>query len=101
MSDRPTTSTPTARQCWTIPTLPLAVYREVVAHLRQVDGTRAGLLPQTCTTFDPSASQIGGLWIERPDDWDAPRQQRLDAILNYYSDRAGQAWQPCNDALSK
>lgn len=82
------------RQCWTIPTLPLAVYREVVAHLRQVDGVAAGLLPQTAPHFDPKLSQVGGLWLEIPEDCDRHHRDRLDAILQYYGDRAQQPWQP-------
>ncbi|KPQ31834.1 MAG: hypothetical protein ACLFM4_04980 [Phormidium sp.] len=82
------------RQYWTIPTLPLAVYREVVAHLRQVEGVAAGLLPQTTPDFDPKLSQVGGLWFEVPDNAPVDHQQRLNTILEYYSDRAGQPWQP-------
>jgi hypothetical protein len=91
MNDRALTST---RQCWTIPTLPLAVYREVVAHLRQVSGANAGLLPQTATSFDYYRSQVGGLWIEVDPNADTASQQRLEAILAYYSDRYQQPWQP-------
>ncbi|NMG59844.1 hypothetical protein E1H12_15295 [Geitlerinema sp. P-1104] len=82
------------RQCWTIPTLPLAVYREVVAHLRQVEGVAAGLLPQTAPNFDPKLSQVGGLWLELPDNAPVDHQNRLNAILQYYGDRAQQSWQP-------
>ncbi|OAB59076.1 hypothetical protein AY600_13670 [Phormidium willei BDU 130791] len=82
------------RQCWTIPTLPLAVYREVVAHLRQVEGVAAGLLPQTAPNFDPKLSQVGGLWLDVPDNAPVDDRQRLDVILEYYSDRAQQPWQP-------
>ncbi|TVR12648.1 MAG: hypothetical protein EA395_05530 [Phormidium sp. GEM2.Bin31] len=82
------------RQCWTIPTLPLAVYREVVAHLRQVEGVAAGLLPQTAPHFDPKLSQVGGLWLEIPDNAPADHQNRLNTILQYYGDRAQQSWQP-------
>ena len=32
--------------------LPLAVYREIVAHLRQIDGVKANLLKQTAKEFD-------------------------------------------------
>lgn len=91
MSDRTVAS---QRQCWTIPTQPLAVYREVVAHLRQVNGVNAGLLPQTATSFDYYRSQVGGLWIEVEPNCEAASQQRLDAILAYYSDRYQQPWQP-------
>jgi len=33
------------------PGLPLAVYREVAAHLQQVEGVETGLLPQTAQRF--------------------------------------------------
>lgn len=71
------------------PRLPLAVYREVAAHLRQVEGVTAGLLPQTSTKFDYLQSQIGGIWIRyRADalDWCQPQ---VEAILTYYGDRYG------------
>ena len=77
--------------------LPLAIYRELVAHLRQVDGVQVGLLSQTAKTFDYRDSQISGLWLEYPeadaargnDHW---RRQRVDQILAHYSDRFG-AWE--------
>jgi hypothetical protein len=68
-------------------TLPLAVYREVAAHLSQVDGVTTGLTPQTSTEFDYSKSQIGELWIEGDDS----AQVQVEKILAYYSDRFG-AW---------
>jgi len=38
------------------PGLPLAVYREVAAHLQQVEGVETGLLPQTAQRFDYTQS---------------------------------------------
>lgn len=70
-------------------TLPLAVYREVVAHLQQVDGVVAGLSGQTSDQFDYQLSQIGSLWIEHPDTLSELQQGRLQSILQYYSDRYG------------
>ena len=49
------------------PGLPLAVYREVAVHLRQVEGVQTGLIPQQSQRFDYSDSQIGGLWIQYPE----------------------------------
>lgn len=72
--------------------LPLAVYREIEAHLRQVDGVNAGLLPQTSQEFDYLMSQIGGIWISYQPNIDAAAQQRVEDILAYYSDRFG-AWE--------
>lgn len=40
--------------------MPLAVYRELAAHLRQT-GAAVELLPQTSQTFDYQQSQVGGL----------------------------------------
>jgi hypothetical protein len=34
------------------PGLPLAVYREVAVHLRQVEGVHTGLIPQQSQRFD-------------------------------------------------
>jgi hypothetical protein len=76
-------------------TLPLAVYRELVAHLHQVHGVAAGLLPQAAQPFDYTYSQVGGLWLEYSSEMDAPElnqaRRRIDQILAYYSDRYG-AW---------
>lgn len=80
--------------CFCNRTLPLAVYREVAAHLRQVEGVQVGLLPQTSKTFDYRESQVGGLWLEylvesSPNPQDQQRRQRVDQILAYYGDRFG------------
>ncbi len=78
--------------CIRCPRLPLAVYREVVAHLRQVDGVNAGLLPQTFQEFRYAMSQVGGLWISYEPGVHAFAQQRVEDILAYYSNRFG-AWE--------
>ncbi|MBE9178104.1 hypothetical protein IQ268_05825 [Oculatella sp. LEGE 06141] len=75
--------------------LPLAVYREVAAHLRQVTGVDAGLLPQTSHQFDYHQSQVGSLWIQYTATANAAAQQRVAQILEYYSDRYG-AWNAVN-----
>lgn len=77
-----------------IPGLPLAVYREVAAHIRQVVGVQAGLMPQTSQQFDYYQSQVGGLWIEYPPEIEATDRQRVEQILQYYGDRFGE-WQVC------
>jgi hypothetical protein len=67
-------------------TLPLAVYREVAAHLTQVDGVSTQLEWQTADQFDYDQSQIGGLQIELPTvDDDSVAQ--VEQILAYYADR--------------
>lgn len=75
------------------PGLPLAVYREVAAHLRQVEGVETGLIPQQSKQFDYGDSQIGGLWIEYPEGFDSAGRQRVDRILAYYGDRFS-PWEP-------
>jgi hypothetical protein len=72
------------------PRLPLAVYREVAAHLRQIDQVETGLLPQTSQTFDYLQSQVGGLWIRYPEAQAERCQPQVEAILAYYGDRYGQ-----------
>ncbi len=74
------------------PGLPLAVYREVAAHLEQVDGVRVELLPQQAQQFDYRLSQIDSLRITGLDHSDSARYQQVQQILAYYSDRYG-AWE--------
>lgn len=71
------------------PKLPLAVYREVAAHLRQVEGVETGLIPQQSQHFDYSQSQVGGLWIQYPEGAAPTVRQQVDRILAYYGDRYG------------
>lgn len=67
--------------------LPLAVYREIAAHLRQVEGVEVSLIPQTSQEFDYNQSQINGLWIEyTPNSGDQSRQW-VQQILTYYHNR--------------
>jgi len=69
--------------------LPLAVYREVAAHLRQVKGVEAGLIAQTSQQFDYNESQVGGLWIQYADASDLQGRERVNQILAYYQNRYG------------
>lgn len=69
--------------------LPLAVYREVAAHLRQVKGVEAGLIPQTSQQFDYNESQVGGLWIQYADASDLQGRERVNQILAYYQNLYG------------
>lgn len=79
------------------PRLPLAVYREVAAHLCQVEGVKTGLNPPQGSDCDPSQarsfdyirSQIGSLWIQYPENVSSTSRQQVDRILNYYGDRYG------------
>ncbi len=74
------------------PGLPLAVYREVAAHLRQVEGVQVELLPQLSPTFDYTASQTGGLALCYPPSPSDLMRQQVTAILAHYSDRHPQPW---------
>ncbi|MEB3338034.1 MAG: hypothetical protein VKJ46_11260 [Leptolyngbyaceae bacterium] len=71
------------------PGLPLTVYREVAAHLRQVPGVKTVLNAQTSQQFDYNQSQIGSLWIQYAENIGAASRQRVDQILAHYSDRYG------------
>jgi len=64
------------------------VYREVAAHLRQVDGVQTELVPQQSQQFDYHQSQIDSLWIQYSEDAPAKRERVLQ-ILAYYGDRYG------------
>lgn len=76
----------------TYPQLPLAVYREIAAHLRQIDGVNAVLIPyspedEQKQQFDYAQSQIKGLSIEYSDTLDQQSKKRKEEILDYYSQR--------------
>ncbi len=77
--------------------LPLAVYREIAAHLGQVGGVKAELMSQSSQQFDYRLSQVDSLVICHPDDLDAASRKRIDQILAYYSDRYG-AWETVEPA---
>ncbi len=79
--------------------LPLAVYREVATHLRQVEGVKTQLHPMPTTQpesdaaeFDYLQSQVGSLSIQYSEDAQEKIRQQVDRILAYYSDRYG-CWQ--------
>lgn len=65
-------------------TFPLARYREVAAHLQQVDGVKVDLIPQSSHNFDYCQSQISGLWIEYTRADDLKSRERVREILAYY-----------------
>ncbi|MBU7584872.1 MAG: hypothetical protein KAF91_18500 [Nostoc sp. TH1S01] len=69
--------------------LPLAVYREIAAHLRQVEGVEAGLIPQSSQQFDYNQSQINGLWISWSPNSRPASRQRVQQILAYYQSLYG------------
>lgn len=65
--------------------LPLAVCREISAHLQQVEGVETALIPQSSTQFDYNESQIEAIQIKYPIDLSSQEKQYLEAILDYYS----------------
>ncbi|MTJ50251.1 hypothetical protein [Dolichospermum sp. UHCC 0259] len=67
--------------------LPLAVYREMAAHLRQVLGVEVGLIPQTSVDFDYNQSQVSGLWVSWTPTADAESRERFKQIVAYYQNR--------------
>ena len=74
------------------PNLPLAVYREIAAHISQIAGVETELLPQDAQSFDYAHSQVGWLRIRHPADLAEQERDRLAQILDYYGQRFG-AWQ--------
>jgi hypothetical protein len=74
------------------PELPLAMYREIAAHLRQVGGVEIAEIPQQSQQFSYKQSQIEGLWIQYAADGDASSKQRIEEILEYYAQQYG-CWQ--------
>lgn len=73
------------------PKLPLAVYREVAAHLSQVEGVQTKLTPQTSQKFEYTLSQIGCLEIKFSESATSEARTQVEKILAYYADRFG-AW---------
>lgn len=67
--------------------MPLAVYREVEAHLRMVEGIDAGLQPQQSQTFEYLQSQVGGVWIEAEPQKNALCWAQVVQVLLYYQSR--------------
>lgn len=66
------------------PNLPLAVYREIAAHLQQLEGVDVDLIPQTSSDFDYNQSQISCLSIS----WQPnTNEERVKQILAYYQNR--------------
>ena len=86
----PTINTSPLHLC--CPRLPLAVYREVAAHLRQVEGVEVELLPQESRQFDYLQSQVGGLRVSYTAAATMVAVEHVGQILAYYGDRYG-SWQ--------
>lgn len=69
----------------TYPHLPLAIYRELAAHLRQIQGVTTELIPQQSQDFDYAQSQIDHLEIYYPVSLSSQEKGRIDEILDYYA----------------
>lgn len=67
--------------------LPLAVYREIAAHLRQIEGVEVDLIPQSSQQFDYNQSQIGGLSVSWAANSSLESRQQVNQILAYYQNR--------------
>jgi len=72
--------------------MPLAVYRELAAHLGLIAGLKVHLLPQTSPQFDYALSQVMGIALELPEELPAAAVHQLEEILHHYGDRYG-GWQ--------
>ena len=70
--------------------LPLAVYQEVAAHLRQVGKVQVGLFsPPSSELFDYNKGQVGGLWLEYSEDAEDAIYHKVNQILAYYEEIFG------------
>ncbi|MEL4895890.1 hypothetical protein [Crocosphaera sp. Alani8] len=69
----------------TYPCLPLAIYRELAAHLRQIQGVTTELVSQQSQQFDYNQSQIDHINIRYPLTLSLSEKQRLEEILDYYA----------------
>ena len=67
--------------------LPLAVYREVAAHLQQIEGITVSFLTPTDRKFSYTESQLGGLEITGGNLLTDSAKMRIDSVLKYYADR--------------
>lgn len=76
-------------QVYRQPELPLAIYREIAAHLGQISGVTVELLPQSAPEFDYHLSQVEALKLQYSDDLSPADQAQVRAILTYYGDRYG------------
>jgi protein associated with RNAse G/E len=81
-----------SQQQLSCPQLPLAVYREVSAHLRQVEGVDASLIIRPLNhdpaeKFDYYQSQVAALRINYSENTDELARQQVQEILDYYAQR--------------
>ena len=66
--------------------IPLAVYRELAAHLRQVDGVCVEFIqPQIDRPFNYTDSQLDGIEIIGVDRLSTVDRSRINTIVRYYT----------------
>jgi hypothetical protein len=70
--------------------IPLAVYREIAAHLQQIEGITIDFLNPTERIFNYTESQLGGLKITGVAQLTDRDRCIFDRILSYYADRYDQ-----------
>jgi len=78
-----------------IPSLPLAVYREIAAHLRQLDGLEVEVVPQSSSEFSYFKSQVEGLRLSYAITFSSEEKQYCQEILDYYEQKYG-SWERHN-----
>ena len=78
-----------SQQTIRIPSLPLAVYREIAAHLRQLDGIEVEILPQSSSEFSYFQSQVEGLKLSYASPLSSEEKQYCQDILEYYEQQYG------------
>jgi hypothetical protein len=64
--------------------LPLAIYREIAAHLESVNKVKTGTIIQDSPQFDYAQSQLKGIWLEIEGELDHEDQAQIKEILAYY-----------------
>jgi hypothetical protein len=67
--------------------MPLAVYREVAAHLQQIEGIAVAFLNPIEREFNYTHSQLGGLEISGVSQLTQLDRLRIEQILSYYANR--------------
>jgi hypothetical protein len=65
--------------------LPLAVDREVAAHLQQIEGITVSFLTPNDRKFSYTESQLGGLEITGGNLLTDSAKMRIDSLLKYYA----------------
>ena len=78
--------------------IPLAVYREIAAHLRQFEGVTVSFLTCIDRGFSYTESQLGGIEIMGANLLADADKIRLERLLDYYADRYNQ-WEIQTDPM--